>query len=78
VYVQGVIDLLTVDANRALVLDYKTDREASADELRKRYGRQLGWYCRAVSALLPGKAVYWAIYGLGGAGLVGPVEWKQP
>jgi ATP-dependent helicase/nuclease subunit A len=71
VYVQGVADLLIVTGNDALVLDYKTDH-ADADELLRRYTRQLKWYARAVAALEPGKRVRWALYGLAGAGLAEP------
>jgi ATP-dependent exoDNAse (exonuclease V) beta subunit len=70
VYVQGALDLLVYNDREALVLDYKTDRGASAEQLIARYRRQLEWYARAARALLPGREVRWAIYGLGGAGLV--------
>lgn len=78
VYVQGVIDLLAVHGDTATVVDYKTDRGATAEELTARYAGQLGWYCRAGAALLPHCAVRWAIYGLDLAGLVGPVAWNPP
>lgn len=71
VYVQGVIDLLVIDTGRALVLDFKTDH-AAADELLARYTPQLLWYARAVRELLPQLQVSWALYGLSGAGLIGP------
>jgi hypothetical protein len=58
------------------VVDYKTDRGATADDLTARYAPQMDWYCRAVAALLPRCAVRWAICGLDLAGLVGPVEWQ--
>lgn len=77
VYIQGIIDLLVVAGNLATVVDYKTDRSVDADELKRRYKAQLEWYCRAVGSLLPGKTVHWAIYGLGGAGLVGPHEYQM-
>jgi len=76
VYVQGVIDLLVVHQDVVTVVDYKTDRGATADELTARYALQLDWYCRAVAALLPRCAVRWALCGLDLAGLVGPVEWQ--
>jgi ATP-dependent exoDNAse (exonuclease V) beta subunit len=87
VYVQGTLDLLAVRDESAgagagewdaLVLDYKTDRNVSAAELAARYRRQLSWYCRAVALMLPGKRVAWALYGLGGAGLVGPYSHTAP
>jgi ATP-dependent helicase/nuclease subunit A len=74
VYVQGTLDLLVVNDHGALVLDHKTDR-AGADELKARYARQLGWYCRAVEVMLPDTPVRWGLYGLAGAGLIGPIDW---
>jgi len=76
VYIQGIIDLLVVSDGYATVVDYKTDRGVDADELRRRYEVQLEWYCRAVCSLLPGATVRWVIYGLGGAGLVGPYKYQ--
>jgi ATP-dependent exoDNAse (exonuclease V) beta subunit len=74
VYVQGVLDLLQVTEAAALVLDFKTDR-ADAAQLLARYTLQLQWYARAVRELLPACRVSWALYGLRGAGLVGPFEY---
>ena len=75
VYVQGVIDLLVVHSDRAIVVDYKTDRGATQDDLLARYRTQLEWYARAAAQLVPDCAVHWAIYGLGGAGLTGPFDY---
>ncbi len=72
VYVQGTLDLLLVGTDTALVLDYKTDRGASAEALLERYSQQLEWYARAARLLLPQHSVRWAIYGLDRAGLVLP------
>jgi ATP-dependent exoDNAse (exonuclease V) beta subunit len=76
VYIQGIIDLLVVNGDLATIVDYKTDRGVSAEMLKERYEAQLEWYCRAVCSLLPGMIVRWALYGLGGAGLVGPVAYQ--
>jgi len=90
VYVQGVVDLLVVwdetasqsgpapARPRALIVDYKTDRQATASELAARYRLQLEWYCRAVALMLPGCDVQWALYGLAGAGLIGPHDYVAP
>ncbi|MCC7477499.1 UvrD-helicase domain-containing protein [bacterium] len=72
VYVQGTIDLLLAGRTEALIVDYKTDRGASAETLLARYSQQLEWYARAVRLLLPSHSVRWAIYGLDRAGLVLP------
>ncbi len=73
VYVQGVLDLLHVTEESALVLDFKTDR-ADAAQLLERYTLQLQWYVRAVRELLPQLRVKWALFGLREAGLVGPFD----
>jgi ATP-dependent helicase/nuclease subunit A len=73
-YVQGVIDLLAVTADSALVVEYKSDRSAGADELTARYSAQLQWYCRAVRAMHPGRQVSWALLGLDAPVLAGPFE----
>jgi ATP-dependent helicase/nuclease subunit A len=53
VLVQGAIDLLAVWKDRALVLDFKTDRLTDAETLRQAYSAQLAWYALAVRRLLP-------------------------
>ncbi len=73
VLVQGVLDLLLRWADRAVVLDYKTDRGLNALALKKRYQAQLQWYARAVRELwpdLPGQAITCALYAFNGPGLV--------
>ena len=75
VYIQGVIDLLIVTADRAVVLDFKTDRGADAATLTKRYAGQLGWYCRAAQQLLPSHRINWSVYGLDREVLVGPAPY---
>lgn len=70
---QGVIDLLLLWPGRAVVLDYKTDRNADASELRRRYHPQLEWYVKAAYALWPQYSpgqVSWALYALNGEGLI--------
>nr|MDQ3023009.1 PD-(D/E)XK nuclease family protein [bacterium] len=76
VHVQGAIDLLLDDGATVLLLDYKTGYTADAAALKAIHAPQLGWYCRAASLLLPGRRVLWALYGLDGAGLVGPFEYQ--
>lgn len=53
VFTQGVIDLLFEDESGALVLvDYKTDRRASASVARARYSVQLALYREAAESIL--------------------------
>lgn len=49
--VQGVIDLYYVVEGRVTVLDYKTDRVDSGEELVKRYRKQLEYYSKAIRQL---------------------------
>ncbi len=57
VLIQGIIDLLLIEGDEAILIDYKTDRTdsfSSIDELRneaiRRYGVQLDLYTRAIEA----------------------------
>lgn len=45
--VQGVIDGLIINGDTGEVVDYKTDRVSSEDELREKYRRQMSIYKRA-------------------------------
>ena len=51
ILVQGVIDAFFVRDGKVSVLDYKTDRVDSAEELIKRYKKQLEYYGDAVTKL---------------------------
>ena len=56
VLVQGIIDVYFEEEDGLVVLDYKTDRVRTADELVRRYQSQLTYYARALSQIT-GKAV---------------------
>jgi len=49
---RGTIDLVYREGDDLVVADYKTDRGGSDDDLRRRYGAQLGVYARAVREAL--------------------------
>lgn len=56
ILVQGIIDLWFLEEERAVIVDYKTDRLSGSDEyvykeLNKRYGVQLSMYAIAVSKI---------------------------
>lgn len=51
VLVQGVIDVYYIIDNKVTVLDYKTDRVTTKEELIKRYKKQLEYYGTAVHTL---------------------------
>lgn len=51
VLIQGVIDAYFVEDGEVVILDYKTDRVDSGEELIKRYKAQLEYYASAVSKL---------------------------
>lgn len=50
---QGVIDLCFLEDGAWVLVDFKTDRVRSADELWERYARQLEYYCLALTRGTP-------------------------
>ncbi len=52
VVLQGAVDLIIVDKDGVTVVDYKTDRVKSSDELVRMYSKQLALYKEAVSQVL--------------------------
>ncbi|MGI6030732.1 MAG: helicase-exonuclease AddAB subunit AddA [Eubacteriales bacterium] len=51
--IQGVIDCFFLEGEKAVLLDFKTDRTDDAEELKRRYQVQMDLYARAI----------WEIYG---------------
>lgn len=51
VLIQGIIDVFFEEEGELVVLDYKTDRVSSKEELKKRYEEQLNYYADALSKL---------------------------
>ena len=49
VLVQGIIDVFWLEDDKIVLLDYKTDRVETADELVQRYQTQLDLYAKALS-----------------------------
>jgi ATP-dependent helicase/nuclease subunit A len=56
VLIQGIIDVFWFEDDHLAVLDYKTDRVASADELVMRYDTQLKLYAQALDRIFGGDA----------------------
>ncbi len=52
IVVQGAVDLLFVENGEIVILDFKTDRNKSKDELVSAYSQQLEIYSKACSKLL--------------------------
>jgi ATP-dependent helicase/nuclease subunit A len=48
VLVQGIIDIFFEEDGKLVLLDYKTDRVQTAEELKGRYDRQLDYYAEAL------------------------------
>ena len=61
---QGVIDLCFLEDGAWVLVDFKTDRVAAADELWQRYGRQISYYRQALLAGTPWPVKEWALYSL--------------
>lgn len=71
VFVQGVIDLLFEDEQgRLVLLDYKTDKNTSAEQARERYQVQIELYSQAVEELLQQKVAERYLYLLQSGSLV--------
>lgn len=62
VLVQGVIDSFFEENGQLILMDYKTDRVASGDELIKRYKSQLKYYKAALEQLTGKKVAECYIY----------------
>lgn len=62
ILVQGIIDVYFEEDGELVVLDYKTDRVHSADELREKYHAQLEYYAQALEQLLQKKVKEKIIY----------------
>ena len=56
VLLQGIIDAFIVEDDGIILVDYKTDRVKSEEELRERYRKQIMLYSDALEAIL-GKRV---------------------
>ena len=52
ILVQGIIDVFFEEADGLVVLDYKTDKVRSGQELKEKYHAQLDYYARALEQLL--------------------------
>ena len=57
VLIQGVADLVLVFDDHVEIVDYKTDRSKTADELLRAYAAQLRLYARAIGRRLAPKPV---------------------
>lgn len=55
VLIQGVIDAFFYEDGELVILDYKTDKVDTADELVKRYRTQLDYYQRALEQITGGR-----------------------
>ena len=62
VLIQGVIDAYFEEEGELVVLDYKTDRVDSAEELVRRYAAQLEHYAHALEKLTHKKVKEKLIY----------------
>ena len=52
ILVQGIIDAYFEEKDGIVVLDYKTDKVKSAEQLKERYHAQLEYYAQALEGLL--------------------------
>ncbi len=52
IFIQGIIDVLFRDVGGLILLDYKTDRIADSEVVRRKYQLQLELYAKAVESIL--------------------------
>lgn len=62
VLIQGIADMVIIEGDSATIIDYKTDRVDSANELYERYCAQLSIYAEAIEKLLNVKIKECIIY----------------
>ena len=62
VLIQGIADCVMLEENRAVVVDFKTDRVTRLEQLTDRYQDQLHLYQRALSRVFPELPVSAVIY----------------
>ena len=67
IFVQGIIDCLFAEADGLVLIDYKTDSAAAADELVTKYAAQLSMYALAIERIFgrPVKEQYIYAFRLG-------------
>lgn len=51
VIIQGIIDVLFMEDDEYVILDYKTDKVKALDELKEKYHRQLEYYAMAIEQI---------------------------
>ena len=56
IFMQGIADLLLIEPDGCVLVDYKTDKNGSSEELAEKYRLQMELYSEAVSSIL-GKKV---------------------
>lgn len=52
ILVQGIIDVYFEEDGELVLLDYKTDKVRTAEELKEKYHSQLAYYAKALEQLL--------------------------
>ncbi|MBR6003511.1 MAG: PD-(D/E)XK nuclease family protein, partial [Lachnospiraceae bacterium] len=65
ILVQGVIDAYYITGDKIVILDYKTDKVDSKEELILRYQKQLKYYAKALEQITGLKALRLYIYSFG-------------
>ncbi len=51
IMVQGIIDAYFIEDEKAVIMDYKTDKAGTGEELVKKYKAQLDYYAKAIRQL---------------------------
>ena len=62
IIIQGILDCAFEENGEMVIVDYKTDRVSSEDELRERYRNQLSIYNKAVEECMNMKVKETVLY----------------
>ena len=61
-FIQGQMDYVAQDETEVILIDFKSDRHAQADQLKTLYARQISIYLRCLHEMIPDKTIHAYLY----------------
>ena len=61
-FIKGQMDYVAQDENEVILIDFKSDRHAQADQLKTLYARQISIYLRCLHEMIPDKTIHAYLY----------------
>ena len=61
-FIHGQMDYVAQDESRVILIDFKSDRHAQADQLKTLYARQISIYQRCLHQMYPEKQIQAYLY----------------